>query len=76
MPIYEYRCEKCGQVSEFIILGKEERLQCKKCGSDRLSKMLSAHNVSSGSAERIPRPSGSCCGSPNSCGAPGSCCSK
>ncbi len=76
MPIYEYRCEKCGQVNEFIVLAKKDHLQCKKCESEKLTKILSAHNVSSGSAERTPQPpSGGCCGNPNSCGAPGSCCS-
>ena len=24
MPIYEYRCEKCGQVNEFLILERQE----------------------------------------------------
>ena len=26
MPIYEYRCEKCGAIAEVLALGKEERL--------------------------------------------------
>ena len=46
MPIYEYRCEKCGQVNEFLILGREESLRCKQCGSEDLTKLLSAHNTS------------------------------
>ena len=76
MPIYEYRCEKCGQVNEFIILGKQEELLCKQCGSGDLKKLLSAHNISNNASRGFPEPGpGGCCGTPNSCGSPGSCCS-
>ena len=76
MPIYEYRCEKCGEVNEFLILGKQEKLSCKQCGGEDLTKLLSAHNTSSAPMKQVAEPgSGGCCGSPNSCGAPGSCCS-
>jgi putative FmdB family regulatory protein len=77
MPIYEYRCDKCGEVSEFIVLGSQEGLACKKCGSEQLTKLMSAHNVSGGSESFSPPPmpaGGGCCGSPGSCGTPGSCC--
>ncbi len=75
MPIYEYRCEKCGQISEFLILRKQEQLNCKGCGSEDLTRLLSAHNTTSVSAPKFEPGSGSCCGTPNSCGTPGSCCS-
>jgi putative FmdB family regulatory protein len=76
MPIYEYRCEKCGQVNEFLVLGRQEQLQCKECGGEALTKVLSAHNVSIGSPKGPSEPvPGGCCGKPNSCGSPGSCCS-
>lgn len=75
MPIYEYRCEKCGQVNEFLVLEKKEQLSCKQCGGQDLMKLLSAHNTSNSLSQKIePRPGG-CCGAPNSCGTPGSCCS-
>jgi putative FmdB family regulatory protein len=76
MPIYEYRCEKCGQMNEFLILRREEPLRCKQCGSEDLTKLLSAHNTVIGTS-RGPTETGSggCCGTPNSCGTPGSCCS-
>ncbi len=76
MPIYEYRCKKCGQTNEFLILKKEEPLRCKQCGSEDLTKLLSAHNTVSASSHGLNEPgSGGCCGTPNSCGSPGSCCS-
>jgi putative FmdB family regulatory protein len=75
MPIYEYRCDKCGEVSELLILGSNETPACTHCGSEELSKLMSAHNTP-GSSQSFSAPeAGSCCGSPNSCGSPGSCCS-
>jgi len=75
MPIYEYRCEKCGEVNELLILGKQEQMSCKQCGSEDLTKLLSAHNTSNSLSQKVEPHSGGCCGTPNSCGAPGSCCS-
>ena len=74
MPIYEYRCEKCGEVTELLVLGKEETPACKGCGSEALVKLMSAHNTTAGGQSFSAPETGSCCGSPNSCGNPGSCC--
>ena len=77
MPIFEYRCENCGQTNEFLILGKQEQLHCPHCQSEDLTKLMSAHNTSNVSSESFAeKDSGSCCGSPNSCGTPGGCCSR
>ena len=78
MPIYEYKCNQCGAISEFIVFGKEEGLTCKNCNSDKLTKIMSAHNTAGSSGPGFTGfdpGMGGCCGSPNSCGSPGSCCS-
>jgi putative FmdB family regulatory protein len=76
MPIYEYRCEKCGEVTEQLVLGTDETRACTRCGSADLVKLMSAANVGAASPSfSAPEPAGGCCGSPGSCGAPGSCCS-
>ena len=54
MPIFEYRCGKCGEVNEFLVLGTQDGLACKKCGSEDLVKLMSAHNVSGGSSSFSP----------------------
>ena len=74
MPIFEYRCNACSEVSEFLVLGKEEALNCTKCGSQDIVKLMSAHNAPA-SARGPAEQSSSCCGAPGSCGSPGSCCS-
>jgi putative FmdB family regulatory protein len=56
MPIYEYRCEKCGHLNEFLILGTQNRLQCEQCGSEDLTKLMSAHNTASTSSRKFTGP--------------------
>ena len=51
MPIYEYRCNNCGAISEFLVgvSSKGESLNCKQCGSSQLEKMISvSHSLKSG----------------------------
>lgn len=69
MPIYEYRCDDCGALSEFLVgVGsKTESLNCKQCGGSRLEKVLSiSHSPKSDS-----RVSGhTCCGREERCSTP------
>lgn len=83
MPIYEYQCQKCGEVSEVLMLNKNEDASCNHCGSKDLTKLMSAHNTTSSSAS-LSAPVCGGCGSQSMCtsqggsmcGAPGSCCSN
>ncbi len=35
MPIFEYRCKKCGKVTEVLVLpGEEEPKYCDECGGE------------------------------------------
>jgi len=47
MPIYQYKCRECGEVSEFLlpILSDNRSLACKSCGKDNLEKLMSAPNL-------------------------------
>jgi putative FmdB family regulatory protein len=47
MPIYEYRCEDCGRISEFLLIRTDEISvpQCKRCKSKKMSKVLSRVRV-------------------------------
>ncbi len=43
MPIYEYRCEACGEEHEALQKMSEPPLRiCPRCGEDRLRKQLTA----------------------------------
>ena len=43
MPIFEYRCDDCGRISEFLVIKTDETFipQCKRCKSKRMSRVLS-----------------------------------
>jgi putative FmdB family regulatory protein len=42
MPIFEFKCCKCGKEFERIIFGSDEQVPaCPDCGSPEASKMLS-----------------------------------
>lgn len=46
MPIYEYRCEKCGVVSDVKHAYKEQvELTCPNCGSHDLKRVFSAAGI-------------------------------
>jgi putative FmdB family regulatory protein len=47
MPIYEYRCEDCGKISEFLVMKTDGVFspRCKKCKSKKMSRVLSKVRV-------------------------------
>ncbi|OGC41846.1 hypothetical protein A2Y85_03325 [candidate division WOR-3 bacterium RBG_13_43_14] len=70
MPIYEYRCEKCGATFELLFeqSSKQHKIICKHCGSDKIHKLISkpAAVIMKNSS-----PSGStCCGKTERCDTP------
>jgi putative FmdB family regulatory protein len=47
MPIYEYRCEDCGKISEFLLIRTKKAFvpQCKRCKSKNMTRVLSKVRV-------------------------------
>jgi putative FmdB family regulatory protein len=47
MPIYEYRCDDCGKISEFLLIRSDDAVvpQCKRCKSKKMSRVLSRVRV-------------------------------
>jgi putative FmdB family regulatory protein len=52
MPIYEYRCERCGKISEVFARSSqhEESLACVFCGHKELERQFSCFSSGSVSA--------------------------
>jgi putative FmdB family regulatory protein len=75
MPIYEYRCRSCGEISEIFqgIGEKDDPIRCSNCNSTDLEKILSPASFSfkgelgAGAGSR-------CCESGVSCDNPKRCC--
>jgi putative FmdB family regulatory protein len=68
MPIFEYRCEDCGNKFEAILFG-EQQPECPKCHTQNLQKQLSTFSV----AAKSGRTATSSCGAENCCMGTGSC---
>lgn len=49
MPIYEFKCLKCNEYMEVLIMGANDEqmeMKCKSCGSEELERILSSTNFS------------------------------
>lgn len=52
MPIYEYRCNECGEKFEKLVrsLSSVGEIQCPRCSSRHVNKVISLCGMRSGSA--------------------------
>lgn len=44
MPLYEYKCQKCGHKFERLVFGEEE-IKCPKCNTKELKKLFSSFSL-------------------------------
>lgn len=67
MPLYEYRCEKCGQTCELLMRNSNDTPEaCPKCGAASLTKIMSSFAVGP-AVPSSPAPSCGSCASAGSC---------
>jgi len=56
MPIYEFKCLKCNDIFELLLINKSQslKLQCPTCHSEDLERILSTtgYTIGSGSGTR------------------------
>jgi len=68
MPIYDYKCQECGRVSEIFLRSiNSEDINCPHCGSKNLEKLISAPYMIKMNA---PMSGTACCGRTERCEAP------
>jgi putative FmdB family regulatory protein len=69
MPIYEYQCGNCGELSEFIVDGalREQPVTCRVCGSEDMRRVLSRNVIG---RSRGPSGGRTCCGRQERCERP------
>ncbi len=86
MPMFEYQCNSCGTVNEFLIgvTAEDPQIVCAACGGTSLQKKMSAMSftikggASASASERFPIAGQCACGgeqAAGTCGADGCCCS-
>ena len=70
MPIYEYRCNQCGEISEILrgVGSHDEILQCKHCRSSDLEKIMSVSSFTLADSNQAPGTT--CCGRTERCDTP------
>lgn len=75
MPIFEYKCESCGNVFEELVNGdRNKEMPCPDCGSNKTEKLMSViGGISMGKASAAS-PCGSACANASACGSSGGCC--
>ncbi|MBW2021864.1 MAG: zinc ribbon domain-containing protein [Deltaproteobacteria bacterium] len=42
MPIYEFRCMECDEEFETLVFGSGNDIQCPKCSSSKLKRLMSS----------------------------------
>ena len=62
MPIFEYKCTKCGHVTEVLARSGAAKPKCAKCGSGATEKLLSSFAAQSATPSKrcASCPDGTC----------------
>ncbi|HOB90544.1 MAG: zinc ribbon domain-containing protein [Bacillota bacterium] len=63
MPIFEYKCNQCGNKFEKLVRSSNEQIACPSCNSEDVRKLFStfaAHGTASGSSGCASCSGGSC----------------
>lgn len=69
MPVYDYKCQKCGMISEMFQRKASDRPEsCPQCGSSSLEKMLSAPGLVK--MAETSKSGATCCGREDRCDTP------
>jgi putative FmdB family regulatory protein len=68
MPIYDFKCEDCGRVSEILVRSAESPdIRCPDCGGGNLEKLISSSYLMKAAKPSSGR---TCCGRAERCDKP------
>lgn len=68
MPVYEYECEKCGNVTEALrkMAEADAPQPCESCGSEKTHRIRSVFTATASAREvSLPTGPGCACGNPH-----------
>ncbi|TFH39009.1 MAG: zinc ribbon domain-containing protein [Chrysiogenales bacterium] len=55
MPVYEFKCTRCGTTfSSLRRMGEDRNVQCEKCGSPDTNKLISSFSGGKSSTHKGP----------------------
>ena len=57
MPLYEFKCLKCGEIIEMLFKRSDEKIKmkCTSCGSENLERVISTTNFSINGKSGAPK---------------------
>jgi putative FmdB family regulatory protein len=71
MPIFEFRCLKCGDIFEKLFMSSDEKMDmsCPNCESDSFERVVSRSSYTMGASGGKPQPkiTTKSCGQANQC---------
>ena len=67
MPIYDFKCKECGNISEVLLLDADKKVRCNNCGSEDMERLISASYVVRAD---MSAPGTTCCGRTERCDTP------
>ena len=69
MPVYDFRCNDCGAVSEFRVSAytTSNSVVCSSCGSSSMERLISAPSILKSATNT---PGSTCCGREERCETP------
>ncbi len=73
MPLFEYICKSCGEISELLVTGSRKPA-CPNCGSKKLEKQLSSFSAKVASSSFSTPPCGTAACPTRGCGCSGGGC--
>ncbi|BEQ17013.1 FmdB family zinc ribbon protein [Desulfoferula mesophila] len=68
MPIYEYKCGKCGHEYEALVMGSPDSVECPKCGSKKKERLMSCFSSAGKGLDSL---AGAAASSSSGCGGSG-----
>lgn len=67
MPIFDYRCKECGEISEILLRSEDAEVRCPSCGSGDMERLVSASRTIKMGASSTDT---TCCGKTERCEQP------
>ena len=74
MPIFNFKCGKCGKNFETLLKNRAEQAVCPECGSKKVTAAPNRINVGASSSRACPNESFCPGASASGCGCAGGCC--
>ena len=69
MPIYQYKCRNCGEISELMLPMQQENqiINCRSCGDSNMERLISVPGLIKAA---VSTPGATCCGRDERCETP------